>query len=305
MRASGTAPQPFTQSDTDVTEFAVAPDGATVAYVVDAALWLQQANLQPQLLAKINSFAPVEAAFSSDGTRIAYVDEHSGVWLDVIADNAPQLLHANGDAASGGETYHRPQFAPDGKRLLVDVYSGSSTSVGVLDVTTRDLVESAPAASDDPRATQTHWLRDGRIYTYVDASTPSSVAPGFYLLDATAPGSTPAQWIPLQPQVTVRASIEAVAGSLRVLTAQGTDAFAPLSAVDYDLTRGQPKPILDIGSVIAPQISPDGRFVGGYESLTEIDGIQQGAIMVVDLETGRRFVLSNPATAWSFEWAGS
>ena len=68
-----------------------------------------------------------------------------------------------------------------------------------------------------------------------------------------------------------------------MLTAGGTEAFAPLSAIDYDLTRGQPTPLLSIGSVIAPQISPDGRFVGGYESLTQIDGIQQGALLVVDL----------------------
>jgi hypothetical protein len=43
--------------------------------------------------------------------------------------------------------------------------------------------------------------------------------------------------------------------------------------------------------------------VGGYESLTTIDGVQQGAILVVDLQTGRRFLLSNPVTAWGFKWA--
>ncbi|MEO8395759.1 MAG: hypothetical protein ABI700_22380, partial [Chloroflexota bacterium] len=103
--------------------------------------------------------------------------------------------------------------------------------------------------------------------------------------------------------VTVRDSVEAVAGSLRALSASGTEAFSPLSATDYDLTHGQASPIMSIGSVIAPQLSPDGRFVGGYESLTQIDGIQQGALMVVDLDTGRRFQLSSPATAWNFRWA--
>jgi hypothetical protein len=150
---------------------------------------------------------------------------------------------------------------------------------------------------------QTHWLRDGRIYTYVDASTPSSVAPGVYLIDSTAPGASPAQWLRLPDGITVRASAEAVGGVLRLLTASGREAFAPLSVVDFELARGGMTTILDIGSVIAPQLSPDGRFVGGYESLTTIDGVQQGAVLVVDLQTGRRFLLSNPAAAWGFRWA--
>ena len=299
MPSGGTPPKPFTVSDSDVNEFAVSPDGHTVAYVVDAELWLQQDAQQPKMLARINSFAPVEAAFSGDGTKIAYIDDHSGVWIDVIADNAPQLLRANGD----GETYHRPQYSPDGNSLLVDVYSSGGTAIGVLNLTTRDLLESTPVGSDDPRPVQTHWLRDGRIYSYIDANTQSSVAPGLYILNPSELDAASPKWIPLPPDTSVRDSIEAVSGSLRVLTAQGTEAFAPLSATDYDLTSGQPKPILSIGSVIAPQISPDGRFVGGYESLTQIDSIQQGGILIVDLDTGRRYLLSNPATAWGFRWA--
>lgn len=299
MPRGGTPPQPFTGSGSDVNEFAVSPDGHTVAYVVDAELWLQQDVQQPKLLARINSFAPVEAAFSADATKIAYVDERSGVWIDVIADNAPQLIRAN----ASGETYHRPQYSPDGNSLMVDVYGSSGTSIGILNVATRDLLASTPVGADDPRPLQTHWLRDGRIYTYVDASAQSSVAPGFYIFDASLSNATPALWIPIPASVTVRDSIEAVSGSLRVLTAGGPEAFAPLSAIDYDLSNSQSKSLMDIGSVIAPQISPDGRFVGGYESLTQIDGIQQGALLVVDLDTGRRFQLSNPATAWSFKWA--
>jgi hypothetical protein len=250
------------------------------------------------MLAHLNSFAPVEADFSADGTQIAYVDERSGVWLDVIDENAPQLVRANGEA-----TYRRPQFSPDGTRLLLDVYGSSGTSIGILDLATRNLVESAPTAPNDPRAVQTHWLRDGRIYSYVDSSASSNIAPGFYIFDSTAPGSTPAQWVALPTDVTVRSSVEAVGGTLRALLAHGTDAFAPLSAVDYDLTTGEAKPITDIGALIAPQLSPEGRFIGGYESLTEIDGVQQGGILVVDLQGGRRYLLSNPATAWSFRWA--
>ena len=69
MRAGGSPPQPFTGSGSDVSEFAVSPDGNNVAYVVDAELWLQTKTEQPNLLARLNSFAPVEADFSSDSTQ--------------------------------------------------------------------------------------------------------------------------------------------------------------------------------------------------------------------------------------------
>lgn len=303
LPSNGTPALVFTGSGSDVNEFAASPDSERVVYVVEAELWLQQRGLQPAMMARLNSFAPVEADFSSDSASITYVDERSGVWVNVIEEDAPQVVLAN-DTGNGGVTYHRPQFSPDGSRILLDVYGSGGVAMGVLDVGTREVVELLPAAPDDPRPTRAHWLRDGRIYSIVDASTPSAVAPGIYIFDADAPDSTP-EWFALPADVTVRSSVEAVGGVLRVLLARGergADAFAPLSAVDYDLSNGEASPILDIGAVIAPQLSPDGRFVGGYESLTLIDGVQQGALLVVDLQSGRRYLLSNPPSAWGFRW---
>ncbi len=298
LPANGSLPQPFTLSGSDVNEFAASPDGRQVAYVVEAELWLQQVGQQPQMLARINSFAPVEADFSADGTRLAYVDERSGVWFSVIEENAPQLVRASGD-----ETFQRPQFSPDAARLLLDVTTGSGQVIGVLDLATRELVTSPLTSGDDPRPARARWLRDGRIYTYVDASAPSSLAPGFYLLDSQTPGSTPGQWLPFDPDITIRSSIEAVSGTLRVLQARGTGAFAPLTVVDYNLTSGEAATVLEIGALVAPQLSPEGRFVSGYDSLNQIDGIQQGAVVIIDLQSGRRFQLSNPPAAWGFRWA--
>lgn len=297
MPANGLAPRPFTGSGSDVNEFAASPDGRTVVYVVEAELWMQAESGQPALLARLSSFAPIEADFSSDGTRITYVDERSGVWLNVLEEDAPQLIRAN-----GSETYRRPQFSPDGSRLLLDIERDGATTMGVLDLTTRELVEVA-STPDDPRPARARWLRDGRIYSTVDASTTSSYAPGIYIFDGIAPDATPAQWLALPAGVTVRSSVEAVGGTLRVLLAQRSDAFAPLGAVDYDLSNGEATPILDISALIAAQLSPDGRFVGGYQTLTEIDGVQQGALLVVDLQSGRGFLLNNPPTAWGFRWA--
>ena len=298
LPANGGIPQPFTLSGSDVNEFAASSDGRQVAYVVDAELWLQVLGQQPQMLARINSFAPVEANFSADGTQIAYVDERSGVWWSVIEEDAPQLVRAVGD-----ETFNRPQFSPGGTQLLLEVSNSSGLVIGVLDLASREMVTSPVTSGDDPRPLHARWLRDGRIYTYVDGSAASSLAPGFYLIDAEAPGETAGQWIPIDPDVTIRASTEAVSGVLRVLEARGTGAFAPLSVVDYDLISGETTPILEIGALVAPQLSPEGRFVSGYDSLNQIDGIQQGAIVVIDLQNGRRYQLSNPPAAWGFQWA--
>lgn len=298
LPANGSLPQPFTLSGSDVNEFAASPDGRQVAYVVEAELWLQVLGQQPKMLARINSFAPVEADFSGDGTQIAYVDERSGVWWNVLADDAPQLVRAIGE-----ETFSRPQFSPDGTKLLLEVSNSTGLVIGVLDLASRELVTSPVTSGDDPRPTRARWLRDGRIYTFVDGSSPSSLAPGFYLIDAEAPGETAGQWIPIDPDITIRASTEAVSGELRVIQARGTGAFAPLSVVDYDLTSGNATRILDIGAVVAPQISPEGRFVSGYDSLNQIDGVQQGAIVIIDLQNGRRYQLSNPPAAWGFRWA--
>lgn len=304
LPANGIAPQPFTGSGSDVNEFSASPDGKIVAYVVEAELWMQRETGQPEMLARLSSFAPVEADFSSDGTRMVYVDERSGVWLNVLEEDAPQLILANGaNTANGAETYRHPQFSPDGTRVLLDVEHSDGATLGVFEIATRELRE-IPLTPNDPRPGRARWLRDGRIYSIVDGSTGSSFAPGIYIFDGTAPDTTPAQWLALPADATVRSSVEAVGGYLRVLLARGADAFASLSAVDYDLSNGESTPILDIGAVIAPQLSPDGRFIGGYQDLTEIDGVQQGALLVVDLQTGRGFLLGSPATAWGFRWAG-
>jgi Tol biopolymer transport system component len=300
LPAEGTPAQPFTLSGTDVIEFAASPDGESVVYVVDAELWLQQTGQQPLQLATLSSFAPVNADFSMDNSSLVYADERSGIWINILAEDAPEVLRANGD---NGETYQRPQFSSDGSRVLLDVSSSAGLSIGVLDIATRNLLTSPTMPADDPLAIRTHWLRDGRIYSYIDASSASAYAPGIYLFEApgSLEASTPA--IPLPPDVTVRSSVEAVSGTLRVLLAQGSGAFASLRVVDFPLDGSAQQPVLEIGSLVAPRLSPDGRFVGGYESLTQIDGTQQGAILIVDLQTGSRFLLSNPPTAWGFGWA--
>ena len=89
--------------------------------------------------------------------------------------------------------------------------------------------------------------------------------------------------------MTVRDSIEAVAGALRVLTASGTEAFSPLSATDYDLTHGQATPIMSIGSVIAVYFlvtGITGLSILGVSTFVQ-DLFYGGALIVADASRER------------------
>jgi hypothetical protein len=54
--------------------------------------------------------------------------------------------------------------------------------------------------------------------------------------------------------------------------------------------------------VVAPRLSPDGRFIAGYESVAEVDGISQGGLLFIDLQRGGQFLLSAPESIWGFQW---
>lgn len=298
LPANGQPPSAVTFSGADVSEYAVSPDGRAVAYVVEAELWLQLQGGQPERIARLNSFAPAAPAFSPAGDVLAYVDEGSGVWLVDLEDRAPQLVLAND--AGGGRFYRRPQFSPDGARLLLDVYADGAVVTGIFTIESRDLLNAPPVDPTDDRAARARWLRDGRVLTYADANQPA-LDPGFYITYMSS--AAPTQWIPLPADVTIRALEEIAPALVRVVLADGRDAYAPLRAVDISLDGGGESPVSALGAVIAPRLSGDGRFVGGLESLTEIDGVAQGAVLVVDLQTGTRYLISNPPAASGFKWS--
>ena len=153
----------------------------------------------------------------------------------------------------------------------------------------------------DVLATRTAWLRDGQ-FVRMWMQPAGRARTGVYLFGSAgcAEATTPAVRCRKNHGAFERGGGDRNA---RLLLADGSGALAPLRVVDYALDGSSEQPILDIGSLVAPRLSPDGRFVAGYDSLTQIDGTLQGAIVIVDLQSGSRFLLSNPPAAWGFRWA--
>ncbi|MBK8023337.1 MAG: hypothetical protein IPK19_18375 [Chloroflexi bacterium] len=310
LPADGSTPTPFTRNTADAVEFAVSPVAQAVAYVVEAELWLQIANEAPFRLARLNSFAPATPIFSPDGTQVAYADEGAGIWRIAIeaarAGEDPELLRARVTDESGAQqALRRPQFSPDGTKLLFDVYTGAdgdpnaTVANNVLDIATREMAVGIPLPAVDPRPTRARWLRDGRIYAYLDASVAVDAPPGIYLIDPPQPsGGTLMAGLP--GGSVVRAVNEPLLGMLRLVLADSPAPDAPLTVSDLVLADGTLAPVIDIGPLTAPRLSPESRFIGGFESL----GPEGGTLAVIDLMTGRRFLLSSATDARQFIWSG-
>jgi Tol biopolymer transport system component len=262
-------------------------------------LWVQRFEVpQPLLVVALNTFAPVTPSFSPDGTRLAYAEERTdsnsgGIWIVAFDGSEPTLALPNDERA-----FRRPDWSPDGTRLLLDVYSSSGVVAGIYTLETGTLVETEPSAPDDVRPLTARWLRDGNILTYTDAGFNSSVDPGLYIFDSVAPNTSPVQWLPLPENILVRDVVEIVRDQYRTLLTTGGD--APIRVVDISGVRQEE--VMTVGSLVAPRLSPDGRFIAGYNSLVEIDGVSQGSLVVVDLQRGGRFRLSEPESLWGFQW---
>ncbi len=297
MPANGAPPGQYTGSLDDVGEYAIAPNDGTVAYVVTGELWIQPfSRAAPYYLTDITSFAPSNLTFSPDGALIAFADEERGIFtVPINGTEDPSLLIVN----AADTIYRRPQFSPDGSRLLVDIYRGDRVWTGVFDLTSKALIEApVPDTADDTRAARARWLADGRAYTYADSVAPSGVSAGFYVFDPVAAGSAPAQWVPFDSSINVRAAVEVLPGVIRAVIAQA-DA---LQVVDFDLSGGGQTPVLPLDVPLsAPRISPNGRFVAGYENITD----RLGTLTIIDLQNGRRYQLTTPETSTAYQWRES
>lgn len=297
MPANGAPPGQYTGSLDDVGEYAIAPNDGTVAYVVTGELWIQPfSRAAPYYLTEITSFAPTNLTFSPDGALIAFADEERGIFtVPMDGTEDPSLLIVN----AADTIYRRPQFSPDGSRLLVDIYRGDRVWTGVFDLTSKALIEApVPESAEDTRAARARWLADGRAYTYADAVAPSGVSAGFYVFDPVAAGSAPAQWVPFDSSINVRTAVEVLPGVIRAVIAQAD----VLQVVDIDLSGGGQTPVLALDVPLnAPRISPNGRFVAGYENVTD----RLGTLTIIDLQNGRRYQLTTPETSTAYQWRES
>lgn len=294
----------FTGSATDVSEFAPSPNGQAVTYIAGGQLWLQRFEVrQPSLLAFLNGFAPSMPAFSPDGTRIAYVDEtaqNGGIWLSTLGAEPTRILANISDRGEENRTYRRPQWSPDGTRLLLDAYLNSGVVSAVLDVASGTLTEGAFTSVDDPRPITASWLSVSEIFAFVDANASTDLETGFYRFDAADLTEVEGGFAPLPASALVRSVVPIDSQRFRALLADANYPEALIRVVD--VTGTGLADVLVIPPLVAPRLSPTARLVSGYASVSTIDGIQQGALVMIDLNSGSQSQLSQPASVWGFRW---
>ncbi|HYO87643.1 MAG TPA: hypothetical protein VER79_03290 [Candidatus Limnocylindrales bacterium] len=295
----------FTAAPTDISEFAISPDGRNIAYVSGGQLWVQRYERpQPFVIAGLTGFTPATPSFSPDGLRVAFTDEGEttgGIWVAALDGSDPVRVLATDDGADDGRAaiYRRPQYSPDGQRLLLDAYTTDGLETAVLTIGSGALASQPAESAQDLRALTARWLRDGRILTYVDAASPDTTTDaGFYLLDAIALGASPARWIPLTAGATVRDVLQIAGDQFRVALTGGEG--TPVRIVD--LNGLDQREVAALSPLVAPNLSPDGRFVAAYESLTETDGVRQGPLIIADLERGGLFRWAQPPAVRAFRW---
>ena len=292
--ASGDLPLPLTIAEEAITRYALAPNGARVAYVSDGQLWLN--DEEPILLTQPENEI-IDLIFSRDGRRIAFVTNSDGdnplggIWLIGVEDEEPQLVIGNGPGNDGSvyapPFYRDPEFAPNINALLIKVSGSESTTLGVLDLNTGELI--VIGSYDDG-----FWLSDGRVIAYgngIGIGAPS--ASEIVVLDPNTQAA-PIPLFTLPADVRVVDLRETASATLRLISAPNRPGPVNYTAVNIPV-QGEATRLLEIRNLIQPQFSPTGAVVAGITH-------PRGALVIDRLEVGGQSLLNSPASVWDFQW---
>lgn len=296
LPADGSPAAPITTQETDVTSFALSPDGRSITYSDGARIRVQRLKSDDEseeVYAADDEGGVTDLAFSPDSRRIAFVD--GGVWIVPANGGDPEaLLEAPPPPNSLVARYYAlPRFAPNLDALLVNINLDDGGTTGLVDINSGELFEM-------PRGyTNGRWLSDGRILTF-GVDNPYFEG-GLHLTDAN---TLDAPAVLLADTVAVLEAAELERGTLRLLLTANVKGPAALRVVDMNVTSGELTPVADGGYVSAPILSPDGQYVAGYRYLEFNENLVPyvGPLTIRNLVDGRQVVLSEPSPVWGFQW---
>lgn len=305
LPADGALPERLTTAASDVTAYAVSPDGQTLAYAVTDTLWLQSLN-PAEAAVSLSDFDGREIrhiAFSPDGQRVVFATLNSaeqpegGIWVQAADGSTPaELIQPNGPANPDGLVYappfyREPAFAPNGVALLVAQADSETTAFRVLSEagndTTREDVGSFDAAL---------WLADGRILAYgngVGIGDPPPAQP-VVVINPADNTSTPLATIPYPARIA--ALREIAPGQVRLVIDNALPGPRALTIVDLQTDTGALSAVGSGGFMVNPVLSPDGRWLAGQTHAG-------GPLTFRNLATGQQWRLVEPPLVNAFQWA--
>lgn len=229
------------------------------------------------------------AAWSADGSRIAYCSDGSGtfeIWtMDADGTDQAQLTRLGGSATF-------PDFSPDGTLIAFDGTQGTDTQSQIRTVDTAtgatvSVLTSCP--SDAPTCSNSYpaWSPDGTRIAYIHADATdadgNAIGTEVWVMDAdggnaralTSDGTPKDQlpdWSPDGTLIAYESGVES--GGIWVIGADGSDPHQIAGCTGSD-----PTPCAE-GSLSGPAWSPDGTQIAYMARLGDTDR----PIMVMDAD---------------------
>lgn len=296
LPADGSPAAPITAASGGVSEYAIAPDLSAIGYVSEGQLWLHSlANGRATALTPLVSVGIVAPAFSPDAQQIAYTD--GGIRAIAVAGGEARGILLDTPDAEQPSFFGEPQFSPDGTQLLVsELLPGTNGVHGVVDLTS-----GAYTRLETDYGVRAFWLSDGSIISF--GITPLGGTGAEQSIVRFPPGSLSAA----EPIYTLTSSTrietitESVRGEIRLIARDQADVTPNM--IDVAFVNGEQAVITRLPTILAPQLSFDGGFVGGYLTQSDVEGIVQGPLTIYNANNGEQALLGSPTSVWGFQWA--
>jgi hypothetical protein len=289
----GAPPGPVTEAAADVSVFALSPNQRNIAYRSGDSIWIEALNGagQPKTIANVGSGEVQNIAFSTDGTRIAFdVTDltNGGISLVSAQGGDAQLLLPNTPDA----IYSNPQFSPSVNGLLVTIGGTETTDVGLLDLSTRVIINTTNVGDLDDAI----WLGDGRILDTGSPALQGQQPPADTKIAAVTLADNTQRILASMP-FPVRVLVVRQIGAGTVRVALGSVAGGPqaVNVIDMDTTSGALTAAGNGGFMSDPKLSPDGTFLAGQTH-------PGGPLIIRDLKANTSVLINQPPNITGFKW---